>query len=79
MGNCTITDRAGGSSGVSPGLYIFQNIIGRGGFGEVWKAINVMDKKIYAVKVMNKTKIVYSKSVESIMEERKLLSKLDNP
>ncbi len=78
MGNCSNGDRGGDFPGITPRQYVFKSIIGKGGFGEVWKATHVGDKKTYAIKVMNKVKILSSKSVESVMDERKLLTKLDN-
>ena len=57
----------------------FQYIIGRGGFGKVWKVQLKKTKEIYALKEMSKVKIIDRRSEESIISERKLLSKLNNP
>lgn len=54
-------------------------IIGRGGFGEVWKVQRKGTEKHYAMKEMHKGKIILKKSVESIVQERELLAMLKHP
>lgn len=61
-------------------------MIGRGGFGKVWKVRKKKNKSLYALKIMSKAKlfncilskirIVQKKSVNSVMNERMLLSNL---
>ena len=55
------------------------NIIGRGGYGKVWKVSHKKYKKIYAMKEMSKLKIIDKKSIASIKNERELLSKIYHP
>lgn len=51
----------------------FNMIVGRGGFGEVW-IVNIKNqKRFYALKKMNKAKILMKKSVESIINENEIL------
>lgn len=51
-------------------------IIGRGGFGEVW-IVNIKgQRRFYALKKMNKAKILMKKSVDSIMNENQILDQL---
>ena len=64
---------------LSRNCFEFQYIIGRGGFGKVWKVQLKKTKEIYALKEMSKVKIIDRRSEESIISERKLLSKLNNP
>ena len=53
--------------------------IGKGGFGKVWKVEHKRTRQIYAMKLMSKAKIINKKSVSSVMNERKHLSKLSHP
>lgn len=52
----------------------FLQIIGRGGFGKVWKVYSRKHKTQYAMKEMAKTKIIDKRSEASIKSERDLLS-----
>ena len=54
----------------------FQYVIGRGGFGKVWKVEYKKTKKTYAMKEMSKARILAKKSVNSVLNERKILSLL---
>jgi len=54
-------------------------VIGKGGFGKVWRIERKKFKTEYAMKEMSKCRIVQKKSVNSIMNERKLLSQLKHP
>ena len=60
-------------------LFDFKYVIGRGGFGKVWKVSYKKTQHIYALKEMSKVKIMDRKSEKSIMSERNLLSRLNNP
>lgn len=55
---------------------MFIDVLGRGGFGKVWKVKKKKNKLLYALKIMSKAKIVQKKSVNSVMNERQLLSNL---
>ena len=57
----------------------FLYVIGKGGFGKVWKVKLKRTKEIFALKEMSKVKIIDRRSEESIINERKLLAKLNNP
>ena len=45
-------------------------MIGKGGFGKVWKVESKKDKRLYAMKEMSKSLIITKKSVNSVMNER---------
>ena len=57
----------------------FLYIIGRGGFGKVWKVKLKKTNEFFALKEMSKLKIIDRRSEISIMSEKTLLSKLNNP
>lgn len=57
----------------------FLYVIGKGGFGKVWKVYSKRFRKIYAMKEMSKAKIIEKKSEKSIKYERELLSKINHP
>ena len=55
------------------------SIIGKGGFGKVWKVYHKKSKKLYAMKLMSKQKIIDKKSAQSVKNERNFLSKIFHP
>ena len=64
---------------LSKTLFDFLYVIGRGGFGKVWKVQYKRTQKKYALKEMSKVKIIDRKSEKSIKNEREFLSKLHHP
>ena len=64
---------------ISKSLFDFLYIIGRGGFGKVWKVRYKKTHKKYALKEMSKVKIIDRKSEKSIKNEKDFLSELQNP
>jgi len=65
--------------GISKANFQFHYVVGRGGYGKVWKVHNKKDTKDYALKEMTKALIIAKKSVVSIVFERELLSRVTNP
>ena len=63
---------------VSKNNFEFCYIIGKGGFGKVWKVQHKTTKKFYALKEMSKMKIIIKKSENSVNFEKEILSKLHN-
>lgn len=64
---------------LSKSLFDFLYIIGRGGFGKVWKVRYKKTRQKYALKEMSKVKIIDRKSERSIRGERDFLSQLHHP
>ena len=56
-----------------------QYLIGRGGYGRVWKVQSRNDHKFYAMKEISKVKAYMKKSLSSIILEQHILSKLHHP
>ena len=64
---------------VTKSSFDFINIIGRGGFGKVWKVYSRKYKKVYAMKEMSKTKIIDKRSEKSVKYERDMLELMNHP
>ena len=54
-------------------------IIGRGGFSQVWKVLYLKYNKIYAMKKMYKVDIIDKKSEKDVLIELSLLSRIHHP
>jgi serine/threonine protein kinase len=56
-------------------------VIGRGGFGKVWKVEKRGGgpKQLFAMKEMLKARVIAKRSVHSVMNEKKFLSQLYHP
>jgi serine/threonine protein kinase len=78
MGTCSLADRSNGLVWVSTSDFRFRQIIGKGGFGRVWRVEWKKDGLAYAMKMLSKAKILHKHSVHSIMNERKLLALLNH-
>jgi len=64
---------------VTKNSFKFHYVIGKGGFGKVWKVEKKKETKFYAMKEMLKCRIISKRSVNSVMNERKLLCSLKHP
>ena len=64
---------------VTKNQFDFKYIIGRGGFGKVWKVSYKKTGSVYALKEMSKVKIIDRKSEKSIKGEREFLAQLHHP
>lgn len=57
-------------------MFQFDYVIGRGGFGKVWKVQKKNTKEPYALKEMSKAKIISKRSERSVLNEKAIISKL---
>ena len=64
---------------VSKSSFEYISIIGKGGFGKVWKVYSRKKRIYYALKEMSKTKIIDKRSEKSVKYERDLLSTMNHP
>jgi len=64
---------------VSKNDFRFNYVIGRGGFGKVWKVEHRKQRKLYAMKEMSKARIIVKRSVNSVLNEKKFLVQLHHP
>ena len=53
-------------------------VIGKGGFGRVWRVQNKKGTEEFAMKEMSKQRIISKKSINSVLNERNLLAKLNH-
>lgn len=56
----------------------FDYIIGRGGFGKVWKVTFKKTNEEFAMKIMLKSRVIDKNSVKAINNEREILALLKN-
>lgn len=79
MGGCNFRSDASAVGNISISDFKLKHMIGKGGFGEVWKVQRKGTKKMFALKEMSKAKIIKKNSVPSILNERELLAQLKHP
>lgn len=73
------SESANAKTQINKNAFDFLYIIGRGGFGKVWKVCQKKYKKEFALKEMSKAKVIDKRSEKSIRAERDLLSQLRHP
>lgn len=66
------------SIAMSKNHFQMMYVVGKGGFGKVWKVEHKKEKKTYAMKEMSKARILTKKSVESVMKEKNFLIMLNH-
>lgn len=71
MGNCTEKEKQDKQTSYTISKHTFNiiNVIGKGGFGKVWKVQHKKNKEKFAMKEMQKAKIIAKRSVHSVMNE----------
>ncbi len=60
-------------------MFQFHYVIGRGGFGKVWKVEKKNSKQFYALKEMSKARVIAKRSERSVINERRILAHLTHP
>ena len=63
---------------INKNQFKFEYVIGRGGFGKVWKVEYRKENKLFAMKEMAKARIISKRSVNSVMNEKKFLCQLNH-
>ena len=66
-------------SPITSNSFEFKYVIGKGGFGKVWKVLYKKNNNLYALKQISKAKIIEKKSERAIKYERDLLAKIHHP
>lgn len=80
MGNCNFkSDELDESLSIAKNSFEFEIVIGKGGFGKVWQVTENKRMQSYAMKEMAKARIIAKRSVNSVLNERKLLIMLKHP
>ena len=59
---------------INRNAFEFLYVIGKGGFGKVWKVTFKKTNQTFALKQMSKVKIIDKKSENSVMYEKQILS-----
>ena len=79
MGPCSLkSDKYDPTIEFCKSNFQFECVIGKGGFGKVFKVERRMTKELFAMKEMSKARIISKRSVNSVMNERLLLALLRN-
>lgn len=76
MGNCHFQSENEDNNikKINKNDFSFLYVIGRGGFGKVWKVEQKKTHQLYAMKEMLKARVVAKRSVHSVINEKKILS-----
>ena len=64
---------------ISTNMFDLLEVVGKGGFGKVWKVQFCKGKTIFALKEMSKTKIIERQMLENVFQEKSILSELYHP
>lgn len=64
---------------LSRNLFDFLEVVGKGGFGKVWKVQFLKNKMFFALKEMSKSKIIEKQMLNNVFQEKEILSNLYHP
>ncbi|CAD8140876.1 unnamed protein product [Paramecium pentaurelia] len=80
MGNCNIqNNEMQDESNLSSNNFEFQELLGQGSFGKVWKAQRKKNKELFAIKIMEKELIIKKKYTSVVMNEKNILTSIRHP
>ena len=74
-----ITQRQIGCKEIDVQNFIFKKTIGRSKFGTVWLVMKMPQMELMVLKVMEKATINRNRCIDTVMNERELLSTLMHP
>ena len=59
--------------------FVLEKLIAKAQYGQVWVVRKLPNQQRMVLKTMNKTEIFKSRSIDTVLNERTLLSQLMNP
>lgn len=77
--NKIITQRVVGEKGIDKSNFVFKKVIGKSQFGTVWLVNKLPEMDQMVMKVMDKNDIYRKRCVDTVLNERQLLSELMHP
>ena len=77
--NRIISQRVIDQPGVNKSNFIFKKVIGKSQFGTVWLVNKIPECEPLVMKVMEKNEIYRRRCVDTVLNERILLSELHHP
>lgn len=73
------TEKWNPDDGPKLGRYCLETLIGRGGFGEVWRGFDPELKRVVAIKAFRKDKKFSEESINLMLKEGQRLARLNHP
>ena len=59
--------------------FLFKKIIGKGKYGSIWQVERLPDREQMVIKEMEKVKVYRMRAVDTILNEKRLMSELMHP
>lgn len=64
---------------IGPESFVAHQLLGTGSFGEVFLVERITDKKLFAMKVLNKAKIKQQNLIKYVITERNVMATMNHP